>query len=108
MTHADEFVHWVNKVWDYSHPATDEGPAEQMVSLKDFRKDIIIELYNEAGQKDMAYNLFRCWVSECQFLPELDANGGAIAIQSIRLEYESMQRDPSVLATDEARIILPE
>jgi phage tail-like protein len=64
--------------------------------LKDFRKDISIEVYNEAGQKVLAYNLFRCWVSEFQSLPDLDANANAIAIQTIKLENEGWERDLSV------------
>ena len=63
------------------------------VSLADFRKDIIIELYNEAGQLAIAYKVFRCWVSEFQALPELDANANAVAIQSIKLENEGWIRD---------------
>ena len=63
------------------------------VSLKDFRKDIIIELYNEAGQLAIAYKVFRCWVSEFQALPDLDANANAVAIQHIKLENEGWERD---------------
>ena len=63
------------------------------VSLKDFRKDITIEVYNEAGQKVLAYNVFRCWVSEYQALPEMDANANAVAIQTIKLENEGWERD---------------
>ena len=52
------------------------------VSLGDFRKDLILELYNEAGQLAIAYNIYRCWVSEYQALPDLDANANAVAIQT--------------------------
>jgi len=34
------------------------GVAEQ-----DFRKDIIIDMFNEAGQLVLSYKVFRCWVS---------------------------------------------
>ena len=64
--------------------------------MKDFRKDISIEVYNEAGQKVLAYNLFRCWVSEFQSLPDLDANANAIAIQTLKLENEGWERDVSI------------
>ena len=60
---------------------------------KDFRKDIIIEVYNEAGQLAIAYKVFRCWVSEYQALPDLDANANAVAIQHIKLENEGWERD---------------
>ena len=68
----------------------------QEVSLKDFRKDIIIEVYNEAGQKVIAYKVYRCWVSEFQSLSDLDANANAVAIQHIKLENEGWERDYEV------------
>jgi phage tail-like protein len=71
VTHDKEFEQWANKVWNFGSGLGSE------VSLKDFRKDIIIELYNEAGQLAVAYKLFRCWVSEFQALPDLDARLGA-------------------------------
>jgi phage tail-like protein len=90
VTHDLEFERWANKVWNFGAGLGAE------VSLKDFRKDISIEVYNEAGQKVLAYNLFRCWVSEYQSLPDLDANANAIAIQTIKLENEGWERDLSV------------
>ena len=66
------------------------------VSLKDFRKNIILEMYNEAGQLAIAYKIYRCWVSEFQSLPDLDANANAVAIQHIKLENEGWERDQSV------------
>jgi phage tail-like protein len=92
VTHDVAFEQWCNKVWDY-HSTTGTDPD---VSLKDFRKDITIELYNESGQKVMAYNVYRCWVSEFQALPELDGTGNAIAIQLLKLENEGWERDSSV------------
>jgi phage tail-like protein len=90
VTHDLEFERWANKVWNFG------SGLGQEVSLKDFRKDISIELYNEAGQKVLAYNVFRCWVSEFQSLPDLDANANAIAIQTMKLENEGWERDVSV------------
>ncbi len=66
------------------------------VSLKDFRKDIIIEVYNEAGQLALAYKVYRCWVSEYQAMPNLDANANAVALQHIKLENEGWEPDTSV------------
>jgi phage tail-like protein len=91
VTHDLEFETWANKVWAFAN-----GSGEQQVSLKDFRKDLIIELYNEAGQKVLAYNVYRCWVSEFTAMPELDANANAVSIQSIKLENEGWERDASV------------
>src|SRR4029079_17298927 len=80
VTHDKEFEQWANKVWNYGSGLGAE------VSLKDFRKDIIIEVMNEAGQVAIAYKVFRCWVSEFTAMPELDANANAVAIQSIQLQ----------------------
>src|SRR5437879_4410202 len=83
VTHDPEFEKWANKVWTLGNKLGTE------VSLADFRKDITLEFYNEAGQLAIAYNIFRCWVSEYQALPELDANGHPqVAIQVIKLENE--------------------
>lgn len=90
VTHDLEFEQSANKVWDLN-----AGPGAE-VSLKDFRKDIILEFYNEAGQLALAYRIYRCWPSEVQMLPELDANANAVAIQSMRLENEGWERDISV------------
>ena len=90
VTHDPEFENWANKIWKLGA----SGGAE--VSLKDFRKDIVLELYNEAGQLVLAYKVYRCWVSEYEILPDLDANANAIAIEHIRLENEGWERDQSV------------
>ena len=90
VTHDTEFETWAGKVWSFGAGLGAEA------SLVDFRKDIIIEMYNEAGQLAIAYQVFRCWVSEFQALPELDANANAVAIQSIKLENEGWQRDVAV------------
>jgi phage tail-like protein len=96
VTHDPEFERWANKVWSFANAQAAPAQRTQEVSLKDFRKNIRIELYNEAGQLVLAYNVYRCWVSEFQALPELDANANAVAIQSITLENEGWDRDESV------------
>jgi phage tail-like protein len=92
VTRDPTFEAWANKVWAYS--ISKDGKND--VSLKDFRKDISIELYNEAGQKVMAYNVFRAWVSEYQAMPELKGDGNETAITSIKLENEGWERDAGV------------
>jgi phage tail-like protein len=87
VTHDEEFEKWANKCWNYQQSG---------VSLADFRKFITIELYNEAGQKVIAYNVYHCWVSEYQALPDLDASGSAVAIQTLKLENEGWERDTAV------------
>jgi phage tail-like protein len=95
VTHDLEFEQWANKIWTYGNS---EGKE---VSLKDFRKDIVIELYNEAGQKVLAYKIFRCWVSEYTALPDLDASANSVAIQKIKLENEGWVRDTDVKEPEE-------
>jgi phage tail-like protein len=101
VTHDTEFEKWANKVWNLGAGLGAE------VSLKDFRKDILIELYNEAGQRVLAYKVFRCWPSEFKSLPELDANGNAVAIQTLKLEHEGWQRDQSVVEPSEPTFTEP-
>jgi phage tail-like protein len=90
VTHDPEFENWANKVWSLGANLGAE------VSLKDFRKDIVLELYNEAGQVVLAYKIYRCWVSEYEILTDLDANANAVAIEHITLENEGWERDHSV------------
>jgi len=90
VTHDKEFEQWANKVWNFGSGLGSE------VSLKDFRKDIMIEVYNESGQLALAYKVYRCWVSEYQAMPDLDANANAVAIQTIKLENEGWERDYEV------------
>jgi len=87
VTHDPEFERWANKVWNYG-----SGLGKE-VSLKDFRKDLTIEVYNEAGQPAIRYKVFRCWVSEFQAMSDLDANGNAVLIQHLKLETEGWERD---------------
>lgn len=95
VTHDLEFERWANKVWNYGVRLGSE------VSLKDFRKDIVIEVYNEAGQPVISYNVYRCWISEYQPLPDFDANANAVAIQTIKIENEGWERDESVMEPTE-------
>jgi phage tail-like protein len=87
VTHDTEFEKWANKVWNYG-----SGGGKE-VSLKDFRKDLLIEVLNEAGQPAIRYKIYRCWVSEFQALSDLDANANAVSIQHIKLENEGWERD---------------
>jgi phage tail-like protein len=101
ITHDPEFELWAGKVWSLANTAGSE------VSLKDFRKDIILEIWNEAGQVAIAYKIYRCWVSEYQAVPELDANANAVAIQHIKLENEGWDRDLSVTEPTEPNFTPP-
>jgi len=89
ITHDLEFHNWTNKVWNYGAGLGAE------TSLRDFRKDLLIELYNSAGQLVVTWKVFRCWVSEYQ-PPEFDANANAIAIERLKIENEGFERDDQV------------
>jgi phage tail-like protein len=85
VTHDPDFESWARLVYN-----TDGDAAS---SLRDFRKDVVIELLNEQGAVAKAYQIFRCWVSEYAALPELDANATSVAIESMVLQNEGWVRD---------------
>ena len=87
VTHDPEFESWANLIYNPGQGGT--------ISLKNFRKDIIIELLNENGVVAKSYKVFRCWVSEYHALPDLDANANAVAIEMLKLENEGWERDES-------------
>ena len=101
VTHDTEFEKWANKVWNFGAGLGSE------VSLKDFRKDIILDFFNEAGQLALSYKIYRCWVSEYHALPDLDANANAVAIQMIKLENEGWERDTSITEPTEPSFTVP-
>jgi len=88
ITHDNEFENWAQTVWD--------AGGDALASLKKFRKNITIELLNENGVVAKSFNLFRCWVSEYQALPELDANDNSVAFEYIVLQYEGWERDKNI------------
>jgi phage tail-like protein len=99
LTQAMEFHDWAGLVWNFGAALGAE------TSLANFRKNIYLEFYNEAGQLVMGFKIYRCWVSEYQAMPDLDANGNAIAIEHIKVENEGWERDTSV--TEPAEPTLP-
>jgi phage tail-like protein len=88
VTHDTRFEEWANLVNNF------EG--DPAVSLRNYRKDITIEVHNLQGNVVMAFNVYRCWTSEYQALPELDAGGNAVVIRTIKLENEGWERDRAV------------
>jgi phage tail-like protein len=96
VTHDTEFEAWANKVWNFNNAQAPADQRQKEVSLKDFRKNLTIDVFNEAGQKVLSYQVFRAWVSEFTAQADLDANANAILIQSIKIEHEGWVRDPSV------------
>jgi phage tail-like protein len=89
VTQDPTFQAWA----DYAQKLQSGAPQN---SLKNLRQNIIITLLNEAAQAVIRYKVYRCWVSEYQALPDLDAGGNAVAIEHIKLENEGWERDASL------------
>ncbi len=90
VTYDRDFEAWANKVWSFVNASGQE------VSLKDFRQDVVLEQFDEAGQKVMTYTIHRCWVSEYTAFPDLDGDGATVAIQSMTLQHEGWERATAV------------
>ncbi|MER5374264.1 phage tail protein [Streptomyces sp. NPDC002553] len=82
------FEEWANRVWSFRNAS---GSLE--TSLKDFRRDLIVDVFDEGGQKVLSYSVHDCWVSEYQALPDLDANANAVAFEHIKLEHHGWVRE---------------
>ena len=100
-THDTAFEQWANKVWNLGAGAGAE------VSLADFRKDVLLELRNEAGQLALAFRIFRCWPSEYVALGPLDADDGLLAFESLTLEHEGWERDYEIEEPREPSFLEP-
>lgn len=98
VTHDKQFEQWANKVWNFT------GGLGKEASLKDFRKDVTIEILNEAGQAVLRYHVHRCWVSEYQASSDLDANANAVLIQHLKLENEGWERDDGLQEPQEPTV----
>jgi len=94
VTHDTDFEFWASRTWNF------QGWPGAESSLADFRQDIVVDVFNEAGQKVISYQIFRCWVSEYQALGDFDANANAVLITHIKLENEGWQRDITVTEPD--------
>jgi phage tail-like protein len=95
------FYLWAGKIYAISNQFGME------VSLADFRKDVTLELYNEAGQLAIAYTLYNCWPSEFQAQADLDANTGGILFQHLKLEIEGFDIDVTVQEPAEPSFTIP-
>jgi phage tail-like protein len=97
VTYDSAFEDWANLVNDFA--------SHGITSLGEFRKNVTLDVFNEAGVKALSYNLYRAWVSEYQALPDLDAGANAVAITTLKLEFEWFDRDRDVVeAQGPARI----
>ena len=93
LTHDKQFLEWANQM---NNPQGDGA-----MSLREYRKEVTVEVLNMQGVKVMAFTLSRAWPSEFQALPEMDANANAVAIQMLKLEYEGFALDESVVEPTE-------
>jgi phage tail-like protein len=93
LSHDTTFEDWANMVFNIN--------GDNSTSLKNYKKDIMIDLFNLQGMKVMSFIVYRCWVSEYQSLPELDANNKCIAIEKIVLQHEGWVRDLDVTEPSE-------
>ncbi len=95
LTHDPVFETWANLV---NNIDGDGG-----MSLKNFRKDIVINVLNLQGTVAISYHVKRAWVSEYQALPDFDAGSmNAVGIQTLKLEHEGWERDTAVSEPSES------
>lgn len=98
------FEQWANKTFDWTNSGSAVG---QNTSLLDFRKDLTIEVYNEAGAKVIAYNVHRAWVSEFHAMSDLDGVGNAVIVESIVIQNEGWERDDTIVDAAEPSFVIP-
>jgi len=85
ITYDREFETWANT-------AAGGGAGSPQVAPK----EVVIELFDEAGGLLLSYKVWGCWVSQYQALSALDADGAGALIETLRLECEGWQRiDPA-------------
>ena len=86
-----EFAQWANMVFDYTNSGA--SPPSRL----DFRRDLAIDLYNEAGIKVMGYRVHRAWPSAFSATPDLDGVGNVLVVQSLVVQHEGWERDTSIV-----------
>ena len=89
MSYDTAFADWANLCLDFA--------SHSITNLGEFRKNVIVDVFNEAGVKALSYTLYRCWVTEYQALPALDASANEVAITTIKLAFEWFERDEAVV-----------
>lgn len=94
LTHDIKFMAWADQV---NNPQGDAA-----MSLLNYRKEVVVEVLNLQGTPALSFKLQRAWVSEFQAIPELDANANAIAIQTLKLEFEGFEIDEAVTEPTES------
>ena len=92
ITQDLDFITWADAA-----QKLDQGHAT--ASLLNLRREVRLQLMNEDGQAVHGYIIHRCWVSEFQALPDLDAGANTIAVEHIKLENEGWEVDPAIVET---------
>jgi phage tail-like protein len=80
------------ETWANAAQVLDHGAAA--TSLANLRQEVSITLLNEEAQPVLRWLLHRCWVSEYQALPDLDAGSNTVAIEHVKLENEGGSATP--------------
>lgn len=88
ITHDTTFEEWAELCYS--------AQGDAAISLKSFRKDMLINLLNRQGTVVLSYRVYRAWVSEYTALPELDAHANEVAVETITIQHEGWERDKSV------------
>ena len=95
LTHDKVFEDWANMVNNFD--------GDVAMSLKDYRKNITVNVLNLQGTVAISYQLYRAWVSDFQALPDLDSNAmNTVGIQTVTLQHEGWQRDQAVAEPTES------
>jgi phage tail-like protein len=88
LTHDKQLIAWADQI--------NSPQGDAAMSLKNYRKEVTVEVLNLQATPVMAFTLHRAWVSEFQATPEMDANANAVAIQTLKIEYEGFSADPAI------------
>jgi phage tail-like protein len=94
LTHDPDFEEWAASV----HPH--DGSSNAL--LRQYKRDLVLNLLNLQGQTAKSYFMFRCWVSDYTAMPDLDGGQNGVAIESITLQVERWERDLSVTEPTES------
>ena len=76
ITHDLEFAQWANDSSSSGH---------------DLRRDLTIDVFDEAGRKVISYKVYRAWVRELTARPKPDIKADTLLIESITIEHEGCE-----------------
>jgi phage tail-like protein len=91
VTRDTTFEDWANQIRQLS------AGGGQGTAAAAYRKNIRIEVLNQAGQPVIAYDVYRCWPASYRPLPDLEAGESARLIEAITLVHDGWVRDLTVV-----------